>query len=254
MVCANCFRALHGDDAETIISAVLFLTQKGLPKMGNYQQRKAERTNTQQKGSIFELPYDQRAKQRRAEQQGREEGRRLARIAEQEKKKAELEATPEHERRPENIYRKMIEARKTDAWRKEVKPRLREYERLAKAEEARIDAEMADKQVRFELESSPEYAKALDHWQRASERAETPAEKAEWAKLKGFIEAGAFVAYYDGCAPIVQARLAKLQEGWDSQLNRQSEIVNETKALSEEIVEAEDLLPKPEAPEPEQPE
>ena len=102
--------------------------------------------------SLYGVPYHERRAIRRAEQQGRREGEQLAVITEQAKRQAELDALPEHERRPPNHWRQLIEVRRPDAWRRDVGRRLKVYEREARMEDERIDALMEQRKKQHEME------------------------------------------------------------------------------------------------------
>ena len=110
---------------------------------------------------------------------------------------------------PATPVRELIEMRKPDAWRKEVAQRIKMYEKEARAEDERIDTIMAEKQKRHELESAPEYARALAHWERVSMNADAD-EAIELARLKGVIEGGGGAArYWQEVHPLTEARLQK---------------------------------------------
>ena len=137
---------------------------------------------------------------RRAEEQGRRERPNSLPLSKS-KQAAEDDATPEPEwHGPANQWRDLIELRKPDAWRKDVAHRIKVYEREAKIEDERIDRLMEEKQKRHELESAPEYAKALAHWERASTDADAD-EQQELARLKGLIDGGGAAHYWDEVAP-----------------------------------------------------
>lgn len=211
----------------------------------SYAQRRAERKQQEaenhaaQKGeptraAIFDLPADERRRLRQAEEQGRREGEQRAAIEEQSRQQAEFDATPEHERRPRNQWRDLIEKRKPDAWRKDVAHRIKIYEREAKREDERIDALMAEQWKRHELESAPEYARALAHWDRASMNAESEAERQQFARLKGIID-GSPNQYWDEVAPIMQARYERAKSQLDEQIGKQAIVVGESKAMAEAL-------------------
>lgn len=222
-----------------------------------YRERRADRRaadaerRAQQKqepmgrDSIFDLSYDERRRLRRAKKQGQREGEQRAAIEEQAKKQAEYDALPEHEKRPPNKWRQLIELRQKDVGRKDVARRLKVYEREAKIEDERIDAIMEEKKRRHELESAPEFAQALAHWESASANAESEEEREEWARLKGLIEGGGALDYWGQAHPILERRLAKIQESFGNQIERQSEIVNETKALADEVEAVAELQVSP---------
>ena len=54
------------------------------------------------------------------------------------------------------------------------------------------------------------------------------------------------MSYWDEVAPIMQARLAKLQEQWDGQIAKQAATVAESKALAAEVEAVSELQVKTE--------
>jgi hypothetical protein len=87
-------------------------------------QRQRQKQEPAPRDPIFDLPEDQRRAIRQAEKQGREEARQLAAIQEAARKQAEIDATPEHLRRPENIFRKTIELLRPTAYRPDTARRI----------------------------------------------------------------------------------------------------------------------------------
>lgn len=209
------------------------------------QQQSAPRTD------FYDLPADQRRAIRRAAEQGKAEAQQLAKIEEQAKKQAEIDSTPEHERRPRNPWRDLIELRRPDAWRKEVAHRIKVYEKEARAEDERIDRLMEEKLKRHELESAPEYQRALEHWQRATLNADTN-EQQELARLKGMIDGGAASHYWDEVAPLMRGRLQKVQQRMEEQIGKQAIVVGESKAMAAELEAASELQVETETPNTEQ--
>ena len=169
---------------------------------------------------IYDLPLNQRRRLRRAEEQGRREGEQRAATTEQAAKEAALAQIPEWQTRPRNQWRDLIELRKPDAWRKDVAHRIKVYEKEAQIEDERIDRLMEEKQKRHELESAPEYAKALAHWERASANADAE-ERQEFARLRGLIDGGGAAHYWDQVMPLMQARLTKVQAAIIEQAGKQ---------------------------------
>lgn len=182
----------------------------------SYEQRRAIRRaqgHTPTPPVVHEvspLSYEERRQMRRAEESGRREAGCLAETREAERKAAELAATPEHSRRPDNVWRKLITEWTPRSYLPEVARKIAEYERRADAEDARIDAEMADKARRHAVEN-PETVKAREHLATASAAAATLEERNEWGRLSGLIDSGQADAYWDGAAALVAARLSRLQ-------------------------------------------
>ena len=177
-------------------------------------------------------PQEQRQQLRQAEQQGRREAEQRVAAKEAARKQAEHDSLPEHERRPANQWWRMIEARKPDSWRPEVKRRLKEWERLAREEDERIDAMMAEKNRRYQLESSSEYARAADHLERISRDAD-PTELTTLAKLKGVIEAGGFSDYWEQCRPLMEQRLQRVQQQLADHAARQAPMDQQARTLAQ---------------------
>jgi len=211
-----------------------------------FAQRRAERIQQGARDPIFDAHFEDRRKIRRAAEQGRIAGAQQAAAAEQKRKQAELESIPEHERRPRNQWLDLIELRQKDAWRKDVARRIKGYAVEAKREEKRIDSLMAEKARRHQLENSPEYSRALDHWQRASQGAESVEEQAAFAKLKGLIESGGAANYWAECQQLLEDRLRRIQAKMSDHSGRQAPLDLEAKNLAAEELAAEKLLIDPE--------
>ena len=160
-------------------------------------------------------------------------GAKRAEIEEAARKRAEVESTPEHLVRPPNPWRELIELRKADGHRADVARRLKIYEREAKVEDEQIDKLMEEKARRHDLESAPEYAKALGHWDRASAAAENDEERQEWSRLKGLIEGGGASQYWDEVAPIMQGRLQKVRADAIANAAKQWPLDEEAAAIAE---------------------
>jgi len=215
------------------------------------RQQDTERRATQMqeptdRDSIFNLPYHERRQLRRAERQGQYEAEQNRRIEEQTKRQAEIDALPEHEKRPGNPWRDLIELRKKDSWRKDVAQRIKVYEREARIEDERIDALMAEKKRRHELESDNEYAKALAHWERADQSAENEDERESLARLRGLIEGGDFGGYWQECQPLMESRLQRIREQMVEQAAEQAPFAEKSKVLAEQQKAAEELQVIPE--------
>lgn len=223
--------------------------QRRAARRADDAERRAQQKNeTPTRDSFYNLSYDERRNIRRSEEQGRREGAQRAAIEEQAKKQAELDAVPEHERRPRNQWRDLIELRKRDAWRKDVAHRIKIYEREARAEDERIDAIMAEKKKRHEVESHSEYARALGHFERASQGAESEQEREGFARLHGLIEGGDFAGYWRDCQPLMEQRLQRIREQVVEQAARQAPLAEEARELAAEQRAAEELQVKEEAP------
>ena len=201
----------------------------------------ASRTKEKPRDSFYDLPYEERRRLRRAEEQGRREGEQCAAIEEKAKRQAEIDAIPEHERRPRNQWRDLAELRKKDAWRMDVARLIKVYEREAKVEDERIDALMAEKKRRYELESNSEYARALGHLERASQGAESVQEREAFARLRGLIEGGDFGGYWRDCQPIMEARLLRIREQVVEQAAQQAPLAEKAKILAEQQKATEEL-------------
>lgn len=208
-------------------------------------ERRAQTDEPITRDPIYNLPADERRRLRRAEEQGREEAKHLIAIEEREKMQAAIDATPEHLRRPKNIYHSLCAAHEQAAYRPDVAARIKRYRKLAAEREREIDLEMADKLRKYEAANNPETKPARNHWEKASAGAESEEEKREWARLHFLIEGGAANRYWSEVAPIMQARLHKMQKSWDEQIGKQAAIVGETKAMANELAQVEVLQVKP---------
>jgi hypothetical protein len=109
---------------------------------------------------------------------------------------------------------------------------------------------MAEKLRRYELESAPEYARALAHWERASTGAESEQERQEFARLKGLIDGGGALTYWDQVAPLMRARLEKMQAAVVAHAAKQAPLADEAKALAEMEKATEELQVEEPAAEP----
>lgn len=79
---------------------------------------------------IFDLPCDERRRLRRTEQQGRQEGEQRAAIEAKEQCRAEIAATPEHLRRPENVFSRLLSEWESKSYRPEIARKIRHYKKL----------------------------------------------------------------------------------------------------------------------------
>ena len=184
---------------------------------------------------IYDLPAYERRRLRRAEEQGRREGMERNAIEEAARKKAEYESIPEHLRRPENIFNRLIAEHEDFSYRPDVANRIKKFKKLAVEREKEINAEMADKLRQYEVENNPETKPALEHWERANVSAETEEQKQEWARLKGLIDSGHASLYWDEVAPIMQSRLTEMENCWEKQVENQAIAIEDTKAMAGEM-------------------
>lgn len=224
----------------------------------SYAQRRAERRQqdaerrAQQKNeppthdAIYELPFDERRRLRRAEQQGRREGEQRAAMEAEAKRQAEFDALPVHEQRPVNSWRLLIEQWKSQEHRPEVRRKLEKYRIEAEREDARIDAMLAERKRQYEIDNDPEVQKARTHLESVQAGIETEEERNEFARLSGLLAAGQSGQYWTDVAPICQLRLRKMQERWDEQIAAQAVTVAETKAMAEQLATMEELQVKQE--------
>jgi len=214
----------------------------------SYQERRAERqrqdAERQTRAPIYDLPADERRRLRRAEEQGRREGVQRAAIEEKMRKQAEIDATPEHERRPRNPWRDLIEQWKGQEYRPEIKRKLAKYAVEAKKEDARIDAMMADAKRKYEIDNDPEVIRARAHLESARAGAE-PEEAVELARLSGILSAGQSALYWDAATELMQARLRRVQEQVAQHGEKQAPLNQEAKALAEKQKATEALQVEP---------
>lgn len=226
-------------------SKMTFAQRQAARRAADIEHRAAQKQEPPTRDPIFELPFADRQRLRRAEAQGRREGEQRAAVEERAKRQAEFDALPDHEKRPPNKWRQLIELRQKDVGRKDVARRIKVYEREAKIEDERIDAIMEERRKRHELESAPEYAKAIAHWESASANAESEEERQEWARLKGLIEGGGAMDYWGQVSPIIQARLERVQAAVVEQAGRQAPMATEAKELAEKQKATEELQVTP---------
>ena len=107
---------------------------------------------------------------------------------------------------------------------------------------------MADKLRRHEVESNPETQPAREHWEKASAGAETNEEREVFARLRGLIDGGAAASYWGQVAPIMQARLQKVQAAVIEQAAKVGPMAEEARVLAEQERATEELQVKQEAP------
>jgi hypothetical protein len=228
-------------------STMSYAQRKAQRQRQDAERRAAQNGEPTGRDPFFDLPLNERRRIRQAEEQGRREAQQLAAIEEQAKRQFDYDATPEHERRPRNTWRDLIEMRKPDAWRKDVAQRIKLYEKEARAEDERIDALMAEKQKRQELESAPEYARALAHWDRVSMDADAD-EAIELARLKGVIEGGGANRYWQEVHPLTETRLEKARAAVVENARRQARTAVDAVALTAKQKAIEELQVPQEEP------
>jgi hypothetical protein len=141
------------------------------------------------------LTYTQRAKQRRAEEQGKAEAEKARKTQEATQRQVEIEATPARLRRPANVWTDLIAQWQGRGYDPAVRAKLREYKRREKEEDKKIDAEMAERERRHRIETDPKVKDALAHCALASQFA-TESEREQWAIAKGLAEGGAIDKYW----------------------------------------------------------
>ena len=212
----------------------------------SYEQRKAARkaqANPLAPPIVIQRPdqtYEQRKSSRKAEEQGRQEAVVIADAQEAARKAAELANTPEHLRRPRNVWRDLIDQWQGQAYRPEIAKKLDNYRLRAEKEDSRIDADMAERARRHAVETNPETIKAREHLATVSQGADD-AERLELARLRGLIEAGGAADYWAQVQPLTQARLARLQERVAAETANRAEHDAEWEALQAELKAAEGL-------------
>ncbi len=210
------------------------------------EQRAAQKNEPIGRDPFYSLSADQRRAIRRSEEQGHREGEQRAAIETQATMQAAIENTPQHLRRPENVYEHLIAEHENQSYRPDVANRIKRFKRLAAERAREIDREMADKLRRYEVETNPETKPAREHWERASASAETDEERQQWARLRGLIDGGGAAAYWDQVSPIMQARLQKAKQNWDGQISEQAVTMAKSRAMSEQLAEIEELqVPSP---------
>ena len=217
----------------------------------DYQERRAnraaDRPNEPTRDSFFDLPAEQRRRLRRAEEQGRREGVQRAAIEEKIRQQAEIDATPKHERRPRNPWRDLIEQWKGQEYRPEIKRKLAKYAVEAKKEDARIDALLAERKRKYDIDNDPEVIRARTHLESARAGAE-PEEAVELARLSGILSAGQTGAYWDAATELMQNRLRHVQEQVIEHGQKQAPLDLEGKLLAEKELATQALQVEPAQP------
>jgi hypothetical protein len=189
----------------------------------SYTQRKAERQRqdaerraTQKnepaaRDPFYDLPESERRAIRRSEEQGRIAAQRLSAIESQAKRQAGIDGTPEHLRRPENIFTRLIAEWEGKSYRPDVAAKIKAYRKQEAQREKEIEIEMADKLRQYKVNNDPEVQRARAHLESARAGAE-PQEQVELARLSGILSAGQSGAYWDSVAELMAARLRRIQE------------------------------------------
>jgi hypothetical protein len=180
------------------------------------RQAEAEKRAQQSKApparpDFYNQSYAERQRIRKAEEQGRQEAAVIAANQEAARKAADLAATPEHLRRPDNVWKRLIAEFQSQAFRPEIAKKIAEYQKRAEEEDRRIESIMAEKARRHSVETDPETVKAREHLASASQAAETEEERREWAKLSAMIDCGQAAEYWNQSAALTQARVTRLQ-------------------------------------------
>lgn len=215
------------------------------------RQQEAER-HTEQRGEptrdpFYDLTAEQRRRVRIAAEQGRREGVQRAAIEEKIRKQAEIDATPEHERRPRNPWRDLIEQWKGQEYRPEIKRKLAKYAIEAKKEDMRIDAMMAEAKRKYEIDNDPEVIRARAHLESARAGAE-PEEAVELARLSGILSSGQSALYWDSATELMQKRLRRVQEQVSQHGQKQVPLDEEAMVLARKEKAAEALQVEPAQP------
>lgn len=159
--------------------------------------------------------YAERAAQRRAEHLGRKQADKLKAEEKAARTRAELEAVPEHQRRPANTWRAPIAQWESASYRPEITAKLDEYERRAEVEDKRLDLLMEEKAGEHRIATDPRIQDALKHHEAASSFS-TPEEAQSWAICKGLILGGAVAEYWS-----LAAELTKKAEQREAQVTRE---------------------------------
>lgn len=195
-------------------------------------RRAAQKQETPTHEEFYAMSYEQRKAMRLAAEQGKVESRQLAAIEEATARQAAIDATPEHLRRPENIFTRLIAEWQSKSYRPDVAAKIKVYTEKEVGRDREIEAEMADKLRQYEVENNPETKPAREHWQKASAGAETDTERREWALLHGLIDGGAANRYWELAQPILERRLQSIEKKIVEHAGRQAPLAEEGKALA----------------------
>ena len=202
----------HKPQTDAAGNRLTYEQRRAIRRAQEAEKRASQTPETPTREPVYDMTFDERQGLRKAEELGRREAASIAEQQQASRKAAELAAIPEHLRRPANVWRDLIRVHQSQSYRPEIVRKIADYEKRAILEDSRLDALMAEKARRHAVESNPETVKAREHHLSASAGAETHEEKQEWARLSGLIEAGAANDYWNQAAPLMSARLAKLQE------------------------------------------
>jgi hypothetical protein len=215
-----------------------FKQRSAARRAADAERRAAEKHEAPTRDPFYDLPESERRAIRRSEEQGRVEARQLAETARQVKRQAEYDATPEHLRRPENIFTRLIAEWESKSYRPDVAAKIKAYREKEAQREREIGIEMADKLREFEVENNPETKPAREHWQKASAAADTDEERREWARLKGLIDGGAAGTYWQEAQPILERRLTLIGEKIVEHAGRQAPLDEEGRVLNSALEDA----------------
>ena len=157
-------------------------------------QRAAEQTA--RAVEIDTRSYAERAQARRDEAFGRLQAEKIAEQEVREREAARLAALPDHARRPRNVWAELIEKWQSKSYDPAIRAKIDRYAELAKAEDLRIDAIVAEKRRKHQIETDPAVKRALEHCACASQFASGEDEKQDWNVARGLAEGGAVDAYW----------------------------------------------------------
>jgi hypothetical protein len=198
-----------------------------------------------------QMSDSQRSTIREQVKQGHQEAQSLAAIQESARQAALDASIPEHERRPMNPWTRLIKEWQSQSFRPDVARKIKDYRRLEKIEEAKIDAIMDEKARVHAISTNPETIKARSLLATVAAGA-TPEEEIAIARCQGLIDAGVADAVFDAIQPIVESRLQRIRAAIVDQAERKSALDASYSDLAEKEKAMTDLLPEPEAePEPE---
>jgi len=202
-----------------------------------YAERAKERRENEGKGKKSSvtrydrpsLTYDQRATQRRAEEQGRRAAEKTHLEEEEAARKKTLAETPEHLRRPRNVWTDLIAQWQGREYDPSVRAKLKEYRRREKKREKEIDLEMEEKERKHRIETDQKVIDALKHCGLASQFA-TDDEREHWAVARGLAEGGALEKYWEAARVLTE----KAREREQARLNTEADKLGELKKQHDE--------------------
>jgi len=161
--------------------------------------------------------YEERKALRKAEEEGRIAGKMVAARVKEEVREVLDATTPAHLKRPLNRFAALADQFEASPQYKNATllARIAKYRALAIAEDRRIDAAMAERKRRWEIDNDPAVKEALAHCERAEQHADE-SEKGAWAVARGLAQADAVREYWAEAARLTGAArertLAKLDE------------------------------------------